>query len=241
MNEPLILLHAMRWLDEQRYSAHDFFASRLNVTTPTSNGFENHLACIIDVIFSTPRKLSDIFTFAFHGLDGKTSVPEWTNLTAELVSVYRTDAGELEISPVRHTTDFSAPSCTLGVNAKDLDGTAQWLRHRSAPAICFPHNSMGPDLLFVLRLSDGSCLWVALQAKHCTSHKTLPRSELRRALRSVTPRHFFLDSVRHFPIAFVELDADSVSFHLIAWQIILTCQQQNSCSGYAFGSQGITK
>lgn len=56
---------------------------------------------------------------------------------------------------------------------------------------------MGPDLMFVLRLSDSTLIWVMLQAKYSLGKNgSIPRLLLRKAIRSVTPAMFFLDKAR---------------------------------------------
>lgn len=53
---------------------------------------------------------------------------------------------------------------------------------------------MGPDVLFVLKLSDGSHIWVALQTKWCRGEQ-LSKQLLLHAMKSVTPSKYFLDKV----------------------------------------------
>ena len=60
---------------------------------------------------------------------------------------------------------------------------------------------MGPDLIFILRLSDGSLIWVVLQAKYSKGKNgLLSREFLRHSMRSVTPRQIFLDKVSYLLI-----------------------------------------
>ncbi|KAG6865084.1 hypothetical protein C0991_005228 [Blastosporella zonata] len=62
--------------------------------------------------------------------------------------------------------------------------------HRTAEGF----ENMGPDLLFVLRLADGSNIWVVLQAKKSLGKNgMLSRLFLRQAMRSVTPSKFYID------------------------------------------------
>ncbi|KAF5378063.1 hypothetical protein D9615_007518 [Tricholomella constricta] len=185
VDEPLVLLAATHWIDLNHRSSYKFFAKQIHVHEPTSNGFENYLAFCLNLAFSKKQRLDEIFSFSG-------TAPTWAHQEAELVALHRT-SGSIEISPVRHST-LSGPSLTLGVNAKTTEETSAWLEHRAHAPICFPHVSMGPDLLFVLQLADGSTIWVALQAKYSTGKNgTLSRLFLRRATRSVTPSQFFID------------------------------------------------
>jgi len=187
VDEPLVLLAATHWINAHHQSSYKFFAKHISFHDSSSNGFENYIAFCLDVVFSVKRRLNQVFSF-------NGAPPAWSNLDAELVSLHRTDL-DIEESAVRHS-QFSGPSVTLGANAKSPKETAEWLEHRSYSPICFPHISMGPDLIFVLRLSDGSLIWVALQAKYSMGKNfLLSRPYLRRAMRSVTPSYFFIDKV----------------------------------------------
>ena len=191
VDEPLVLLAAMRWIDANHRTSYKFFAKQIEVQDRSSNGFENYIAFCIDMIFSSKRRLNEVFSF-------NGSTPSWCNLEAELVSLHRIAPEHIEESPVRHFTS-SGSSVNLGINTVSPQETSKWLEHRLHSPICFPHLSMGPDLIFILRLSDGSLIWVVLQAKYSTGKNgSLSRNFLRRALRSVTPRHFFLDKVSLF-------------------------------------------
>lgn len=187
VDEPLVLLAATHWINMQYRKSYKYFAKQIHMHTPDSNGFENYIAFCIDMLFSQPRRVNEVFTF--NGVP-----PEWTNLQAELVSVHQTGS-TCETSTSRHYL-FSGPSVTLGTNAKSPEETLKWLGLRSQAPICFPHVAMGPDLLFILKLADGSLIWVALQAKYSLGKNgMLSRHFLRRAMRSVTPSTFFTDKV----------------------------------------------
>ncbi|GLB43053.1 putative expressed protein [Lyophyllum shimeji] len=189
VDEPLVLLAATRWIDANYRSSYKFFAKQIHVHEPASNGFENYLAFCLNLAFSQKHRLDEVFSFLG-------AAPSWAHQEVELVALHRTSLEKdaaIEINPVRHSS-LSGPSLTLGLNAKTTEETSAWLRHESHAPICFPHASMGPDLLFVLRLADGPTLWVALQAKYSTGKNgTLSRLFLRRAMRSVTPSKFFID------------------------------------------------
>ncbi|KAF8970889.1 hypothetical protein BDZ97DRAFT_1694140 [Flammula alnicola] len=186
VDEPLVLLAATHWINANHRSSYKFFAKQIHLHDPDSNGFENYVAYCIDMLFSHRRRVNEVFLF--NGL-----APAWSNLEAELIALHRTDLNTIEENTVRHC-NFTGPSVTLGTNAKSPEDTSKWLEHKSQPPICFPHISMGPDLIFVLRLSDRSLVWVALQAKYSLGRNNLlSRPFLRRAMRSVTPSSFFID------------------------------------------------
>ena len=149
IDEPLVLLAATHWINANHRTSYKFFAKQIEVQDRSSNGFENYIAFCIDMIFSSKRRLNEVFSF------NSSHTPSWSHLEAELVSLQRTAATDhIEASPVRHFTSFGS-SVNLGIDAESPEETCKWLEHRSHSPICFPHVSMGPDLIFILRLSDG--------------------------------------------------------------------------------------
>jgi len=191
VDEPLVLLAATQWINMHHRSSYKHFAKHIHLNEQHSNGFENYLAFCIDMAFSHRRRLNEVF--AFLG-----SPPSWSGQEAELVALYNNNSldVDVDISTNQHFL-FSGPSVTLGTNAKSLDETSHWLNHKNHSPICFPHHAMGPDLIFILRLADGSLIWVVLQAKYSGGKNgTLSRAYLRHAMRSVTPSLFFLDKAR---------------------------------------------
>jgi hypothetical protein len=189
VDEPLVLLAATHWTNENYRSSYKFFAKQIHLHDPKSNGFENFLAFSLNLAFSERHRLNEIFTFSG-------TLPPWASEEAQFVALSRTELGDIEEGFVRYS-EYFGPSVTLGTNSKTTDETSAWLEHRSHAPLCFPHIAMGPDLLFILRLSDGSFIWVALQAKYSLGKNgSLSRIFLRRALRSVTPAQFYIDKVR---------------------------------------------
>ncbi|KAH9475550.1 hypothetical protein JR316_0012665 [Psilocybe cubensis] len=204
VDEPLVLLAATGWINANHRTSYKYFAKQIHLHDPSSNGFENYIAFCIDLLFSSRRRVNEVFHFSGIGYG---AAPAWSSLEAELVALHRTDLDTIEESAVRHS-QFFGPSVTLGTNAKSPEDTSSWLGHNSYTPICFPHISMGPDLVFVLRLSDGSLIWVVLQAKYSLGKNgTLSRPNLRKSMRSVTPSYFFLDKDgKHFsPTSYPDL------------------------------------
>lgn len=188
VDEPLVLLAAAHWIDANYRSSYKFFAKQIHVHDPWSNGFENYIAFCLNLAFSQRCRPDEVFSFSG-------TVPTWATGEAELVALHCTSLGDIEVCSVRHS-ELSGPSLTLGTNAKTVEEMSAWLEHQSHAPMCFPHPSMGPDILFVLKLSDGSLVWVALQAKYSSGRNgTLSRLFLRRAMRSVTPSKYFIDKV----------------------------------------------
>ena len=240
IDEPLVLLSASYWTEEHYRSSYQLFAKQIHMHEPASNGFENYLAFCLGRAFSAGgrrRRIDEVFTFC---ASATSKVPAWAKKEAELVGLYRPEHGEadVEVGAVTTASDtgctaLAGPSVTFGINAKSTEETRAWLDHRVHAPVCFPHASMGPDLLFVLRtFDDGALIWVALQAKYSTGKSgTLSRHFLRRAMRSVTPGKFFIDKVINLLTILVALK-HNIYIH-IGRQTIFTfnrpgSRQQNS-------------
>lgn len=188
IDEPLVLLAAIRWMNVNHQTSYKMLVREISIHNTTFNGFENYITFCLDLIFSQTRRLDEVFTF--HG-----TVPAWAEMQAEPVSLHCSESGDVETG-VASFSNSTGPSITLGVNAKSPALTLSWLEHRMHSPFCFPHQSMGPDVMFVLRLSDGSLIWVALQTKWSRGEQgNLAKRLLLQAMKSVTPSKYFLDKV----------------------------------------------
>lgn len=193
-DEPLVVAAANRWLNAESDRSYAYFARNIgsNGNKGSSNGFENYIVYCLHLIFGSEkgRKLKQVFTFHDH-------IPRWAEKKrAKLVSVYLSSTGSLHIDTVTHT-QFGGPSATLGTYTETAEETLAWLGHGSRTPFCFPCRNMGPDVIFVLELSNKKLIWVALQVKYSESNgnRSLDKSTLEHAVRSVTPKHFFRDKV----------------------------------------------
>lgn len=192
IDEPLVLLAAIKWMESNHQTIHKTLSQEKSTrsTDSISNGFENYIAFCLGVYFSKKRRLSDVFEF--HG-----EKPAWADLEAELVALHRPSPGNVEIS-IASFSDSRTPSVTLGTNAHSAREVLSWLKHtdKMRSPFCFPQASMGPDLIFILQLSDDSLIWVAVQGKHSGKpNDSLGKELLLKAMRSVTPSKFFLFQV----------------------------------------------
>lgn len=235
VDEPLVLLAATHWLNRvnltRGLTCYKYFAKKIHNHDPLSNGFENYIAFCLDLAFSSSRVrcIKDLFTF-------HSPPPPWADLPFRVVALHRTSVGSIEQSAVRHF-EFSGPSLTLGVNAKSPEETTAWLEFRKNAAMCFPHTSMGPDMMLVLKLEDGSCIWVAVQAKYTQGRNgSITRPVLRQAMRSVTPEFFFVDKVRESaPMSLFSLLTHRI--HLVGRTPILSLQPSQPLRPNAKSSQ----
>ncbi|KAJ7159583.1 hypothetical protein C8R46DRAFT_1224169 [Mycena filopes] len=184
MDEPVALLALGQWFNA---GFHESIYHRLAINIGChraigENTLENYLAFCFAKLFSWKNhRLNEIFDFP-------RGAPEWAQQTAQIVSLHKVKAkSKLDECFVNL---MSRPSYSIGTHAADLPATKEWLKHERPAAICFPDTLMGPDLMFILRLQDGSRIWVAVQSKFA-SQTLLTAETLRGAIRSVTPKNYY--------------------------------------------------
>jgi hypothetical protein len=185
MDEPMALLALGQWFNAGHHESL-YHQLAINVGTHNAlgeNTLENYLAfCFTKLFGSGKSRLDEIFNFP------KKDVPIWAEQTASLVSLYK-ESSKAEVHE-RSVDWMSRPSYSVGTHASTYQHTLDWVSHRYQAPICFPANTMGPDLLFAIRLKDGRKLWVAVQSKY-SGKPLLDAGTLREAIRSVTPINFF--------------------------------------------------
>ncbi|KAL1685580.1 hypothetical protein GGG16DRAFT_129332 [Schizophyllum commune] len=208
---------------------------KLNEADGSNNGWENYTAhCLIRLFSESPSvPLRDIFRPLRTAADNK--FPELMEQTAQIVRVFRSGKtvrpfcmwGAVHDNYDPHVTRAEGESIhsrvpdlclgdtvrTEGADStseaapapkKKYDQTISWLENTST-SIFFPDTNFGPDLIFVLRLQDGTFCWLAVQCKLVTP-KTLgykvPDEAIEAALHSVTPRNFFISKNREVAVKF---------------------------------------
>ncbi|KAJ7141998.1 hypothetical protein C8R46DRAFT_920591 [Mycena filopes] len=184
LDEPMALLAFGQWLNAA-------FAETIYHRLATSigdhhalheNTLENYLAFCFSGLFNYgSRRLDEIFHFP-------AGAPSWTAQTASLVALHR----ESPVHPVEESfVDWwSRPSLSLGTHAGSNQDAANWFKHLSAAPICFPPTKLGPDLFFILRLADGTRIWVAVQVKF-EGTPLLRLNKLVDGVRTVTPINYY--------------------------------------------------
>ncbi|THU87878.1 hypothetical protein K435DRAFT_842364 [Dendrothele bispora CBS 962.96] len=214
IKEPLVLLTAMVRLSlEDGIPLYQHLVDDIdkNVSFRNRNGFEAYLAYFFARAFGNEARLGAVFDLQY-------SVGEaLANHNATLVSLYRGgDDYPLEeeavllfsdqngernsntVGFVRDSGSVDIPGC-LAEHANDTASVERWLRHRTHTAFCYPTIKMGPDLIFVLKLTSPNdevrYLWVAVQVKWYRAEQSpnLKKDELEDAIRSVTPGYYFLE------------------------------------------------
>ncbi|KAJ6521345.1 hypothetical protein DFH09DRAFT_1425033 [Mycena vulgaris] len=155
------------------------FVASLRLNAPrTPQALSHCLVFYLTRVFSEPRPLAAIFDFPH-------KVPAWAKQSAQLVKFHRDESLEVGHSVVLH--DDSSP---LATSAVSLEDTVSWLEHQHGTAFCLPSSSSS-DLLFALKLANGSFIWVALKA--IPSTEPIIDSELKTAVSQLAAGSLFVD------------------------------------------------
>lgn len=162
VNEPINVVRTARWFIE--------FPRSLTDISYMAKGVPQRPHCLAPFValylshaFDGERLLSEIFTFP-----GKP--PKWARQSAQVVTVQRRRVqrgrkGGKYTSTVVDGADIWRRPAPLVTRAKSIHHTLAWFRHldkQHSSAFCIP-SSTNTDLIFVLRLADGTHIWVALQ------------------------------------------------------------------------------
>ncbi|KAJ6617059.1 hypothetical protein B0H10DRAFT_1337599 [Mycena sp. CBHHK59/15] len=190
MDEPLFIISAAQWLCEEPedfldpvdnmvvYPAHNWFTVLSSHPPLTSNSFANLLAFYIAEAFDKGHKLSKVFSFAHK------PIPAWANQKAGLVAL------EQNARDSDGASDGPFSSNPIAFIPNSLGDIISWLDEKAGPAFCLPFTP-NPDLLFVLKLADGSLVRVILHA--AASDSVLEGTKLKKIITRLELKNMFLD------------------------------------------------
>ncbi|KAK6971483.1 hypothetical protein R3P38DRAFT_721836 [Favolaschia claudopus] len=160
-DEPISLVGATVWMTEtpaegsrERGVPFDNYLLCLRQSPPSSSkAFAACLAFHFSRAFASNPTLSEIFTFA-------DPVPAWAEQSAELVELHGRP-GELRYS-VASGDDSTG---VLATSASSLNDVVSWLEHSNPERtpFCVPQNPASPDLIFYIKLEDGSYLSIIMR------------------------------------------------------------------------------
>ncbi|KAL5476981.1 hypothetical protein ACEPAI_3167 [Sanghuangporus weigelae] len=180
VDEPIVLLAAASQFGSRDFSLGDYVKRPLLVGPGRGEHFEASVAYYLACAFADTSKLCDIFDFG----DG---VPEWATLPAELVSVALKGKG-IEANRF-HLQDLIDSTTAIGVHVDSVEEMMKWLKNPSS-LLCFPNKTMGPDVIFFVRLDGRLILPVLVQCKWSTAN-TLDKMTLQRAVYSLDLSRLF--------------------------------------------------
>ncbi|KAK7044912.1 hypothetical protein R3P38DRAFT_182479 [Favolaschia claudopus] len=161
LDESIALVGATVWMTEQptrssteRGMPVDNYLKCIRHYPPSSSkAFAACLAFYFSRAFASNPTLSEIFTFA-------DPVPAWAEQSAELVELHGRP-GELRYSVAASDN----PTGVLATSASSLDDIVSWLEHTNPDRtpFCVPQAAASPDLVFYLKLQDGSYLSIVMR------------------------------------------------------------------------------
>ncbi|KAJ6624660.1 hypothetical protein B0H10DRAFT_2186504 [Mycena sp. CBHHK59/15] len=204
MDEPLFIISAAQWLCEEPrefwdpvtkaivYPPHNWFTVLRSHPPLSSKAFAGLLAFYIAEAFDNGHKLSRVFSFPHK------PIPAWADQKAELVGVERTARGS-DGEPFSSNPIAFIPDSLGDINL--------WLDGKAGPAFCLPFTP-NPDLLFVLKLTDGSFVRVILHA--AASDSVLEGTKLKKTITRLDLKNMFLDEVNGIDGAPVSPERDAL-------------------------------
>lgn len=161
-----------------------YLTSALNSSNAAYRGitFEPFVAYLLARAFSVPKRLSEVFNFP----DGSRLNAMLEDELAKLVALTKGDNG-FTTTPFQIHEKLRS-NHILGHSPSTNAGTLKWLQNPKGSVFCYPANTVGPDLMFILRLkSDDTVLRVCVQCKHVTD---LTKAALEKAVRTTNPAYF---------------------------------------------------
>jgi len=183
-DEPLAILALVKFFERRDLTLEKYLTTSLTTPDPSHRGivFEAFGAYLLALAFSGPTPLSKIFEF----VPGNNVYAALQDEPAELVMLKK-DGDKFRTTPFNIKANFRS-NHVYGLSPSSIPETVEWLENPQGSAFCFPANAVGPDLIFVLRLTnDDTFLRVCVQFKHT---ETLSPQAWKKAIRTTNPYHF---------------------------------------------------
>ncbi|KAJ7510880.1 hypothetical protein B0H11DRAFT_2183616 [Mycena galericulata] len=163
VDEPIVLAGAAMWMTRPPPKAtgisrrppvpsHTYLTALQRDPPHTAETFAKCLAFYFSRAFVSKPAVSDLLTFP-------KPLPAWAKQSAELVELHANEDGDINYSVISES-DVVGP---LATSAHYLKAIVSWMEHKDRTAFCLPA-ARNPDLLFAMRLANGSFIWVVVQA-----------------------------------------------------------------------------
>ncbi|KAK7054515.1 hypothetical protein VNI00_003713 [Paramarasmius palmivorus] len=240
IDERLVLWACAIWLNTDRkvknvYSLFQFLSERIRYSDNGHDYFEDFLLYYFILAFGStnPRTLGEVFhilgpnaTFLRQKCARLTSVyvpghqRDQANRQTHYLPVVLSSSGEIQVTPG-----------AIGLYAGEYQGrnVFRWMNHEGRELFCFPDKSMGPDLIFILELigAPSTYIWVSVQAKQYNT-ASLSSETIQDAIRSVTPKAYFLNKVERAKVAEGIRDGDSYARNLLTRERLMALPQRDT-------------
>jgi hypothetical protein len=188
LDEPLVIAAALQYFEkDQLLSIDNLIIKQLRSNPePAIRGFIMETVALMALLhaFNGVRSLSQIFQIQH------ASNEDYLLHPASIQAITgRGGDGIFQTIPVQFQKG-SVP--LLGFTARTPEGVTMWLNGSHIPFL-FPLNTMGPDILFLIRAAN-KFVWICVQVKSRANNLT-PK-ETSSAFKTVDPEYFWLDKVR---------------------------------------------
>ena len=183
-DEPLAILGLVTFLQRNGHTLLQYLSRDFNTWNPAYQGvvFEHYVTYLLAREFSDPAPLSAVFDF----VGGKKGNEALQDERAEIVALKKT-GDKFQIIPLKFKTQ-NRSSHVLGCSPSTNAETLEWFQDPKGTTFCFPAKAVGPDLVFVMRLTgDNTMLRVAVQFKH---RKNMTPQDWREAISTTDPSTF---------------------------------------------------
>ena len=190
-DERLAILALVNFVKTKGLNLERYWTRDLNTSNAAYRGivFEAFGAYLLARAFSVPTPLSKVFEFVGGGKANEALQDE----PAELVTLER-DGDDFQTTTLQIEKHHRS-SHVVGCSPPTAADTLEWLQNPQGSAFCFPASTVGPDLIFVLRLtSDNTVLRVCVQFKY-TENLSPQSSE--KAIRTTDPSTFLSEKTRY--------------------------------------------
>ncbi|KAL1754067.1 hypothetical protein FB107DRAFT_216434 [Schizophyllum commune] len=183
IHEPCVVLPLVRFFFERRGILRGFFPNEeaSYLWDPPPYGC-HHLALVpvlAQALMESKYPLCELFTF-------KGVAPAWATQTARLVRISRVGSTEALCA----TAYRSSLSTMARDKAWATDSTA-WLQHETKSPFCLSSGFSNAEVLFVVRLHDGRCIYVALSTLFKNDYVKRTAADVQAKLSKMTPKKIF--------------------------------------------------
>jgi hypothetical protein len=182
VDEPIAFLSFSRYcLNDTDWNLDQVLIDGLLTTNPIVRGFllEPIVGYLLLKLFETPTPLSSVFTFVGNCDIGDSN--------AYVIAAWKDD-NNFQFSPFNIDSDERA-GYQIGCSPHDASGFLAWLQDPHRLPLCLPCNALGPDIVLLLRLTNGDLLRVIIQVKHRNDTLFHPK-EILDAFRTTDPKQF---------------------------------------------------
>jgi hypothetical protein len=178
ISEPLVILAARIAFD--RHPDYKFAHIACNaikfVRDPASIGFawEYLLAYYVSRTFEHPVQMTNAFYFTDPILE-----EHFRDTTIRLVA--------LQNEGIKRSGWTASSNVALYSKADKNEGTAEWFKEPDGVSLFLPDKGLGPDLIGLFQVSDGTLLWIPFQAKIRIQDQQWSLLQLNKAADTLVP------------------------------------------------------